>query len=488
MQEKKAQLIRIVGTEHVIDDPEILDAYSRDNSFTPPMKPRLVVKPKNTDEVKGIVRWANQTRTPLIPVSSGPPHFRGDTVPSLPEAVIVDLSTMQRIIRIDRRNRVVMIEPGVTFSQLQPELTKEGMRLSMPLLPRNNKSVLASLLEREPTLVPKYNWHIPEPLRCLEVVFGSGDTVMTGEAGDHGPVEEQWKMGWVQTLQAGPGQTDFYRLVQAAQGSMGIVTWATVRCEVLPQLHKLFFVQSERLDDLLGFAYRLLRFRYADEFLFLNSVNLASLLRERYDEINELRMQLPPWVLLVGIAGRDRLAEEKVKYQEDDIMDIAQQFGLRLSSALPGARGREVLKALRNPCDEPYWKLRSKGGCQDIFFLTTLDRTPQFVDCIHSVSQAHDYSPSEIGIYIQPVHQGVGCHCEFSLPYDPGNQIEISKIKKLFSDASEALVNERAFFSRPYSIWAEMVYNRDAQTTTVLKKIKGIFDPNNVMNPGKLCF
>jgi FAD/FMN-containing dehydrogenase len=33
-----------------------------------------------------------------------------------------------------------------------------------------------------------------------------------------------------------------------------------------------------------------------------------------------------------------------------------------------------------------------------------------------------------------------------------------------------------------------MAYNRDAQTTTVLKKIKDIFDPNHVMNPGKLCF
>jgi len=188
------------------------------------------------------------------------------------------------------------------------------------------------------------------------------------------------------------------------------------------------------------------------------------------------------------VAGRELLPKERVEFQENDISDIAQQFGLQLSSAIPGARGREVLEVLLNPCKEPYWKLRSKGGCQDIFFLTTLDRTPQFVDCIHSVSQAHGYSPSEIGIYIQPVHQGVACHCEFSLPYDPSDQIEVTKIKRLFSEGSEALLNLRAFFSRPYGIWADMVYNRDTQTATVSKKIKGIFDPGNVMNPGKLCF
>ena len=188
------------------------------------------------------------------------------------------------------------------------------------------------------------------------------------------------------------------------------------------------------------------------------------------------------------MAGRNLLPKERVEYQEKDLSDIAQQFGLRLSSAIPGASDRDVLEALLTPCKEPYWKLRSKGGCQDIFFLTTLDKTPQFVDCISSLSQAHGYSPSEIGIYIQPVHQGVACHCEFSLPYDPGNQMEVTKIKRLFSEGSEALLNLRAFFSRPYGIWADMVYNRDTQTAAVSKKIKGIFDPGNVMNPGKLCF
>jgi FAD/FMN-containing dehydrogenase len=61
-------------------------------------------------------------------------------------------------------------------------------------------------------------------------------------------------------------------------------------------------------------------------------------------------------------------------------------------------------------------------------------------------------------------------------------------MEALFSQASNALLNQGAFYSRPYGPWANMVYNRDAQTTTVLKKVKDIFDPNYVMNPGKLCF
>ena len=122
MVDKKDELIKIVGAENVITDPINLDVYSRDHSFTAPRKPLLVVKPKNAEEVQGIVKWANETKTPLVPVSSGLPHFRGDSVPSSEGAVIVDLSGMNRIIMMDRRNRVAIVEPGVTFSKLQPEL------------------------------------------------------------------------------------------------------------------------------------------------------------------------------------------------------------------------------------------------------------------------------------------------------------------------------------------------------------------------------
>ncbi|MFC1864340.1 FAD-binding oxidoreductase [Chloroflexota bacterium] len=488
MAEKKEELIGIVGKENVLDSPETLDAYSKDYSFAPPRKPWLLVKPKNTDEVQGIVQWANQTGTPLVPVSSGSPHFYGDTVPTATGAVIVDFGRMKRIVRIDRRNRMALIEPGVTYSELQPELAKEGLRLSTPLLPRANKSVVASLLERQPVLVPKYQWVLLEPLRCLEVVWGNGDRLRTGEAGEHGSLEGQWKMGLAQVNPMGPGQVDYWRLVSAAQGSMGIVTWASIRCEILPQLHKLFFIPAQRLDDLIGCAYRLLRVRLGDEFLLLNNSDLACILGEGADQTMALREELPPWVIIVGVAGRDRLPKERVEFQKKDIAGIAQQAGLQLVPSIPGARDGQVLDAVLNPSREPYWKLSDKGGCQDIFFLTTLDRTPEFIGTVYSVAESLRYPTSDIGIYIQPQQQGVCCHCEFTLPYNPSDQREVAMIREFYTRASEELIKQGAFFSRPYGIWADMAYNRDAQQTILLKKVKGIFDPNNVLNTGKLCF
>jgi FAD/FMN-containing dehydrogenase len=482
------ELASIVSPEYILNDPGTLEAYSRDMSFVKPVKPWVVVKARSADEVQAIVRWANQTRTPLVPVSSGPPHFRGDTVPGVPGAVIVDLSGLKRIFRIDRRNRVAMIEAGVTYPQLQQELAGEGMRITTPLLPRPNKSVAASLLEREPTLIPRQQWSSLEPLRCTEIVWGDGQKLITGDAGNWISMEEAWRKKQAAVSPTGPGQTDFYRFVSGAQGSLGIVTWVSVKCEILPEPHKLFFVPAQRLDDLIYFTYQILKFRYGDELLILNNFSLASIIGNGPDRIRKLMAGLPPWVVLVGIAGRNILPKERVEFQEKDISDIARKFGRQLMPSVPGSRNGEVLKALLNPSREPYWKLDYKGGFQDIFFLTTLNRTPEFVRTMNSVAETNGYPISDIGVYIQPLHQGANCHCEFTLPFDRDNPGEVTRIRQVFARASEEFLKQGAFYSRPYGVWANMAYKQDVPSTVVLKKIKGIFDPNNLMNPGKLCF
>ena len=176
-------LAALVGRDNVAADPASLEEYAQDESFVPRLTPWAVVRPGSAEEVQQVVAWANETATPLVPVSSGGPHFHGDTVPSVPGAVMLDLRRMDKILRVDRRNRMVVIEPGVTYPQLQAALAEQGMRVTPPLYPRANKSVVASLLERQPTLIPRYNFHLPEPLRSCGVVWGNGDVMFTGEAG-----------------------------------------------------------------------------------------------------------------------------------------------------------------------------------------------------------------------------------------------------------------------------------------------------------------
>jgi len=488
MDTKQARLAEIVGQDGVLDHPAMEESFSLDRYLVPAMRPSCRVKPRSVDEVQKIVLWANETRTPLVPVSSGPPHLRGGTLPTVPDAVTVDLSEMKRILKIDRRNRLALIEPGVTYGELQPALQQEGLRIIMPLLPRSLKSVIASLLEREPVISPRYQWNLLEPLRSLEIVWGNGDKFYTGSGTFRGEKDEDWQEGRVPVLGPGPGQLDFYKLVSAAQGSMGIVTWASVKCEVYPQCRELLLVPAPRLEDLLDLVYRLLRFRFGDELFIVNDTCLACILAQDADAVAALKDTLPPWTVVVGITGGHILPRERVAAQEADIREIVEQYSLTLAPTIPGCDSSELLERILSPCSEPYWKLGYKGGSQEVFFLTTLDKTPGHVTTMHAAANEQHYPVPDIGVYIQPVYQGVGCHCEFILPFDQDSQADIQRAAALFRDASHRLFNQKAFFSRPYGIWAEMVYNADARTMIVTQKVKEVFDPNHVMNPGKLCF
>jgi FAD/FMN-containing dehydrogenase len=485
----REKLAKIVGAKSVSDEPATLDEYSRDVSFANAVRPACVVRPRSTDEVQKIVKLANETSTPLVPVSSGPPHFRGDTVPGIGGAVIVDLSRMKKIINVDRARRVAMVEPGVTFAELIPAVRKEGIRLNMPLLPRKSKTVVGSLLEREPVTMPKYQWDISDPLACVEVIFGSGDEFRTGQAAGPGTVKEQWAVGGVQKAPYGPGIASWHRLIQGAQGTIGIVTWASMRCELLPSLEDPFVVGSSNLGTLLELASWLTRLRMVNECFILNNTDLAAVLAKKWPgDYRKIKDSLPTWTLFYVVAGYEFYPEERVSVHVKGITDITQRLGVEAVRAAGAISANEILKMVQQPSAEPCWKLRYKGACEDVFFLTINDKLEGLVDVMYGEAEKAGYPVSDMGVYLQPIVQGTGCHCEFNLFYDPGNAGELNRVRELSRSATRALLAGGAFFSRPYGESAGMIINRDAASVAVLNKLKKIFDPNHVMNPGKVCF
>lgn len=485
------EIVRLVGLDDVDLDREepTLEQYSKDISFVKPIKPEGVLKLHNAGDIQRLIKFANETLTPLVPVSSGPPHFRGDTVPSTGGVIIVDLSDMKKIIRVDRPNRVVMVEPGVTFGELKPEVEKAGLRLNMPLLPRKSKSVVGSLLEREPVMMPGYQWDIADPLGCVEVIFGTGDMFRTGSAAGPGSIEEQLAAGGAQEEPLGPGQTSWHRAIQGSQGTLGIVTWATMRCELLPRLEEPFIVGSAQLEKVLELVHWLVRLRLVNECFVLNNSNLSAILAKKWpNDYQDIKNTLPSWVLFFNIGGYDYLPGERVGYQIKDMLDIVQRVGGEPVKKIGRVSATEISEAVHCPSEEPYWKLRYKGACHDIFFLTTYSKLPKLTGVMYGAADEAGLAALDIGVYLQPVVQGTSCHCEFNLFYNPENQRELERVKQVSTAAIKNLVAEGAFFSRPYGDSARMIINRDGATVAALRKIKAIFDPNNIMNPGKLCF
>ena len=473
---------------HLLSDPQLLQSYARDESFRRPLRPGSVVRIADTAQLQSIVAWANRTGTPLVPVSSAAPHFHGDTIPSVGGAVIVDLGAMKRIVRVDRRNRIAMVEPGVTFDELRPALAKEGLAPLAPLLPRRGKSVLTAFLERTPITAPRFHWEPQDPLQCVEVVYGTGEMMRTGSAAIPSSLEAQWALGKAQVRGTGPSQVDFTRLLQGAQGTLGIVTWGTIKCRPLPTLARLFLVPSDHPEPLVELAYAVTFRKLGEELFLLNRARLAAMLATTTVAIEELQRVLPPWILVLGIDAAGVLPDEKIAYQQAECVELAHALGLTLETTVGGVAARRVERLLAEPSSATPWESRRRGASASVFFLSTLDRACGFADRFRALAAERQYPTAELGVYVQPTVQGGNCHVQFDLGYSPTCEDEVRNVAWLVEEGAAILAREGAFFSRPYGPWARFAYAGDPQVVIAQRKLKQIFDPGGILNPGKLCF
>ena len=465
---------KIVGEERVSDEKEILSKYSGDFS------PSLVVWPMSTDEVVQIVTWANENAVALVPVSSGDPRRRGSSLPKVDNAVIVDLSRMNRILRVDTKNKMAMVEPGVTFGQLVPELERNGLRPLMPLLPKASKSVLASCLDREPTTIPRFHWDLSDPLLCTETVFGSGELLRTGSAAGPGTLEEQWASGQAAKNPQGPSQFDPFRIIQGSQGSIGITTWISMKCELLPEFHQIYLAGAESLDELEEFNYKLLRRRLVDEHFMINSTALCAALGH---ELN-----LPHWILVLGVSGHGVLAMDELEYRSKDTLDIAVETSVELTGALNDLKHEDIKKLLNRPSDDTYWK-HNRGICREVIFATTLDQVNHLYSAFTEVAEKVGFPLERIGAYVQPVVQGISAECVFDLYADPGDATEANALNALLREGRKRLLDEGAFFNRPFGSITDAVLEKTSpEMVKAIQDVKAIFDPNHVLNPGTLFF
>jgi glycolate oxidase len=122
------QIRQIVGSEHVFDKYEDRCCYSYDASAINVGKqgvPALVVCPGNSEEVSSILKLANAHRIPVIPRGAGS-NVSGGTI-SHPDAIVMVLPRMNRILEIDVRNMVAEAEVGVITAEFQAAVERLGL-------------------------------------------------------------------------------------------------------------------------------------------------------------------------------------------------------------------------------------------------------------------------------------------------------------------------------------------------------------------------
>jgi FAD/FMN-containing dehydrogenase len=466
-------LQQMVGSENIITDKEDLEKYGSDQSFVRPLNPLYAVKPVSQEEVQNIILLANQEGVSVVPYSSGT-NLQGAHIPN-GKAITLDLSRMNKIHLIDPISRNVILEPGVTFAQLQDELIKQGLRVLTPLGVPSSGSVIGTYLEFTPLFSwPKYgSW---ETL-TMEMVLPNGEVMGTGQMAVKGT---QYPYTWTTPYAV------VNRIFLGAQGTLGVVTKAAITVKTLHPVAKVFFVSFYDLTTVAEAVRTFLRPELTEEVFFANSHYLSLFLAKEWpEEFNQLKEKSAPWTLVMVVRGE----REEVEVKTLDLEEVASSLQLKLTIDLLGIT--DAKERVLNEIAYPNGYLnqnRLKGAWNPIFCYTTMGNLSSFHDLITTIGSNHKYPSEDIGFLLLPLNHGATFYFEPSFYRKPSDKEESQKVEKLFLEASTRLIQEGAFFDRPYPMWAKEVYARAPNYHSKIKEIKKIFDPNNIMNPGKLAF
>jgi 4-cresol dehydrogenase (hydroxylating) len=206
----------VVGKDWVMAGDADRDAYSDVYAPGPAEQwpASAAVAPASVDEIRAIVRLANEHKTPLWPVARGKNLGYGTAAPRMAGSIVLDLGRMNKILELDPKLAYCVVEPGVSFFDLYEHIQREKAPLWISVPGNAWGSVLGNALEHGIGYTP-YGLHAKN-LCGLEVVLPDGDLFRTGQgAMDNNPAWHVFPLGY------GPTWDQAF-----SQSNLGVVTKA----------------------------------------------------------------------------------------------------------------------------------------------------------------------------------------------------------------------------------------------------------------------
>ncbi len=201
------------GPDRISTGESILNLHSKDQSGHTPVMPDAVVWPKSEAEVVNILRYANENIIPVTGWGAGS-SLEGNPVP-VKGGIVLDFSQMNRIIEIREEDFQVDVEPGVMYKELNKKLRHKG--LFFPPDPGADATIGGMIGNNSSgTRTVKYGSTRDNILR-LSVVLANGKIIRTGTRAS------KTSSGY-----------DLVNLMTGSEGTLGIITGATLRLTGLP--------------------------------------------------------------------------------------------------------------------------------------------------------------------------------------------------------------------------------------------------------------
>ena len=443
-----------LGNDAVITDKEHMICYSYDATRIERL-PDALLMPKTREEVASILGIANSEKIPVIPRGAGS-GFAGGSVPAR-GGIILSLQRMDKIIEVNRNDFYIVAEPGVVTRNIQKAAEAEGL-----FYPPDPSSVNFCTIGGNISTGAggargvKYGT-TKDYVMGLEVVLPTGDIIFTGTRAPRSVA------GY-----------DLTRLLVGSEGTLGVITKAILKLIPLPEKTVTVAAIFTSIHDAIA----------AIDHIIMSGVRPSVIEFMDNSSISVVRELLPESVREKGEAmvisevdGPGTQVEEGLHRIED----ICRKSGAVIVSAARTPQEREKLWTARRSVSPALYKINPTKINEDI--VVPRSKLSDLMNEIGKIASTNKVQIVSFG------HAGDG-NIHINVMTDDKNEEEFKRAKKSVHELFEVTLRLGGSISGEHGIGMTKAHFLPMEVSDkvigIMKGIKQTFDPNNILNPGKI--
>jgi glycolate oxidase len=452
--ELRNALTRIVGEDHYTESLIDVVSYAYDASDHD-HRPAAGLWPTTTEQVSRILALANANRIPVTPRGAGT-GLAGSAVPAS-GGLVLDLCRMNRILDLRIPDRLVVVQPGLVYANLDAALAPHGF--FFPPDPASARvCTLGGNVATNAGGIRGAKYGVTRDyVLALEVVLADGRVMRTGSS----------------CMKSVSGY-DLTRLFVGSEGTLGVVTEITLKISPRPSAQRTALALFAQLREAGQAVCDITRAGIIPSVLEILDDNSIRVLREQA----ELRLPDVGALLLVETDG---YTDHEASFQMERIIAVCRQ---NRATDIQWAASREEAERLwriRRSVGSVAAKLRANNLSEDI--AVPMSRVPELLTRISAVVRGHGLPFVVFG------HAGDG-NLHPKIMYDRANPDEsrrareaVDEIFRLTCELGGTLTGEHGIglAKAPF-----MALEHDATALDLMRSLKHLLDPHNILNPGKM--
>jgi glycolate dehydrogenase FAD-linked subunit len=455
-EEVLKKITHIVGQKHLIAGRDELAEYGSDATKLEAM-PDAVVFPQNSEEVSLILRLAGEKGFPVIPRGAGS-GMSGGAVP-VKAGIVMAMNRFDSILVIDEDNLICKVEPGVITAQLQKAVEDIGLFYPPDPASVNISTIGGNVAECAGGLRAVKYGVTRDYVLGLTVVLPTGEIINTG----------------VETMKGVAGY-DLTRLIVGSEGTLAVITGITLRLVPKPSARRTMSAFFPDVSSAVDTVSRIIRNRIIPTILEFMDGHCLDCVRE---ELNLPIPQKAGAMLLIEVDGEEVLVEQEAL----KIRSVCAQAKAIKFEAASGKEEAERLWEARRNVSPSLYKLRPHKISEDI--VVPRSRMTEVVVFLDEIGHKYGLPIPAFG------HAGDG-NLHVNIMLDKDDAVEMENALTIIRALFEKVIHMGGTITGEHGIgltkapYLEMEIPRAG--LDLMSRIKKAFDPEGILNPGKIFY